>query len=96
MPGQGEQRSTLQVEKLDSRACLAGTHPAACGRRARGVSQITIVGIREAPGVPGDPGATRDLGGDTGDTGIAGRHARDAIVGRVFFLSGFSVLIFFS
>ena len=42
------------------------------------------MGIREAPGVPRAPGATRELRGDTGDTGIAGRHARDAIVGRVF------------
>ena len=40
------------------------------------------MGIREAPGVPRAPGAAQDLGGDTGDTGIAGRHARDAIVGR--------------
>ena len=30
----GGQWCTLQVEKLDSRACLAGTHPAAFGRRA--------------------------------------------------------------
>ena len=51
MPGQGFQRVTLQVEKLDSRACPAGTHPAACGRRALGASLIAIVGIREALGV---------------------------------------------
>ena len=42
------------------------------------------MGLHEAPAVPRAPGATRDLGGDTGDTGIAGRHARDAIVGRAF------------
>ena len=42
------------------------------------------MGIREAPAVPRAPGATRDLGDDTGDTGIAGRHARDAIVGGEF------------
>ena len=47
------------------------------------------MGIREAPGVPRAPGATRDLGGDTGDTGIAGRHARDAIVGRAFSVGRF-------
>ena len=45
--------------------------------------------IHEAPGIPRAPGATRDLGGDTGDTGIAGRHARDAIVGRAFSVGHF-------
>ena len=47
------------------------------------------MGICEAPGVPRAPGATRDLRGDTGDTGIAGRHARDAIVGRAFSVGHF-------
>ena len=42
------------------------------------------MGICEAPGVPRASGATRDLRGDTGDTGIAGRHATDAFVGRAF------------
>ena len=62
MPGQGEQRSTLQVEKLDSRGCLAGTHPAASGRRALGGSQNAMVGKGEALRVvaraPGGPAET--------------------------------------
>ena len=54
------------------------------------------MGIRDAPGVPRAPGATQDLRGDTGDTGIAGRHARDAIVGRAISRGLFFVFVSFS
>ena len=50
-------RSALQVEKLDSRACSPGTHPAACGRRALGVSRIAVYGNPRYPHRPWAPRA---------------------------------------
>ena len=50
------------------------------------------MGICEAPGVPGDPGATQDPRGDTGDTG-PDTGAVELLAGH--FLAGFSFVLSF-